>query len=479
MSDFDILEIKVDEQDLVDVPEHLVIFRSDSEDKEEPAKRRKVQMETEKVGGPSDLRTKVPAESVAIKAASSSTSETSTALLTAKKFVSRIKGYKQRIPIVHTNAESTSAASTSFASTKNSKLMPEFNFVPSDDEQEKEPIDNYTYYCHQVPKDDEYTSRCSWKKKDKLPHPVQAFVDIQWQDKLGREYNDSHLCSATPTNMPIITRTETEHLSSRQGPFFISVNQKDFPNVTHYKSGPRTDSEVIKNFLLCVRAWRCLCFDTEGKGMPFLVQPNKGKCDRLPVVFGNPEGQALIFHDHRDIPKSIKDICADFAYVKVQSGVEHDIKLLSKCGFILRGVVNVQSLFALAEPASRICGIEEWTRYVWGSTGFKKLCIPWLPRYEHHYIQQNMRDDCLAYLVQDVLTPYAIVLKLALDVMDMRNQKSPTENVFQALNEAFELCMSKSPADLWNPTACYLDKSEGGKINNWINDECPSFSLTF
>jgi hypothetical protein len=101
MSNFDILEIEVDEQDLVDVPERLVIFRSDSEDKEESAKRRKVQMEMEKVGDPSDLSTKVPAESVAIQAASSSTPETSAALLTARKFVSRIKRYKQRISIVH------------------------------------------------------------------------------------------------------------------------------------------------------------------------------------------------------------------------------------------------------------------------------------------------------------------------------------------------------------------------------------------
>jgi hypothetical protein len=36
-----------------------------------------------------------------------------------------------------------------------------------------------------------------------------------------------------------------------------------------------------------------------------------------------------------------------------------------------------------------------------------------------------MRDDCLAHSVQDVLTPYAIVLKLALNVMDMSDQKSP------------------------------------------------------
>jgi hypothetical protein len=124
----------------------------------------------------------------------------------------------------------------------------------------------------------------------------------------------------------------------------------------------RTDPEVIKNFFLSVRAWRCHCFNTEGKGMPFLVQPSKGKCDRVPVMFGNPEGQILIFHDPCNIPKLIKDICADFAYVKFQSGVEHDIKLLAKCGFIFRGVVDVQSLFALAEPASRTCGIKECTR---------------------------------------------------------------------------------------------------------------------
>ncbi len=198
----------MDKQDLVDVPERLVIFRSDSEDKEEPAKRRKVQMETEKVGDPSDLNTKVPAESVAIQLASSLTPETSRALLTAKKFVIQIKRYKQQISIVHPNAESTSAASTSFASAKNSKPIPEFNFIPSDHEQEEEPVDNYNYRFLKT------TSTQAVVPGRRRSSCLTLFKLLSTY-KLGREYNDSHLCCP--------------HFSSRS---IFHQCRKDFSNVT-------------------------------------------------------------------------------------------------------------------------------------------------------------------------------------------------------------------------------------------------------
>ena len=470
MSDTEILEIEVNDGDLVDVQERRVV-------QEEPVWTRTVRMVSEETVNPSDYSTTVNVNSAPVQPASAATSGTSVAILNASNSACRANRYKQRINLVHPHQQLLVHFPID-----NSPPDRRFVIVMSDSEDEEEEFESFTYSGHQLPDDDE--DRRPWRrggaKKIKLPNPVKAFIDFQWQDKLGREYNDAHLVDVNPTNMPVISRTEANRLISRQGPYFVNIRRPDFSKVTQYKTAERTDPQTIKDFLVSVKAWRCLCFDTEDDGKsPFLQQPNRGQPGRVPVIFGSPDGQVLIFHDPRDVPQSIKDICADFAYVKLQSGIENDIKLLEKSGFKFRGIVDVQTLFALAKPELDACGIQECTRYVWETTSFEKLRIPWLQKFKHQYANQNMTGDCLAHSIQDVLTPYAIALKLAIEVSDLRDLKSPTENIFPAMNEAFELCMSKSPADLRNPSACYLDKSKCGKINNWINDICPSFSLPF
>jgi hypothetical protein len=95
--------------------------------------------------------------------------------------------------------------------------------------------------------------------------------------------------------------------------------------------------------LLSVDDWRVLCFDTESDGkMLYKVEPNKGKPGWIPIVFGNPAGQVLVFHDSCETPQELRDRCADFRYVKFQSGAEHDLAHLKRNGFSdFRGVVNV------------------------------------------------------------------------------------------------------------------------------------------
>ncbi len=102
--------------------------------------------------------------------------------------------------------------------------------------------------------------------------------------------------------------------------------------------------------------------------MLYKVEPNEGNPGRIPIVFGNPAGQVLVFHDSRQTPQELRDRCADFRYVKFQSGAEHDLAHLKKNGFSdFRGVVDVQTLITLIRPATKQSGIEFCTQYVWGN----------------------------------------------------------------------------------------------------------------
>jgi hypothetical protein len=146
-----------------------------------------------------------------------------------------------------------------------------------------------------------------------------------------------------------------------------------------------------------------LCFDTKSNGtMLYKVEPNKGNPGQIRIVFGNPAGQVLIFHDSRQTPQVLKDRCADFRYVKFQSGAEHDLARLKKNGFSdFRGVVDVQTLITLIRPATKQSGIEFCTQYVWGddkerneyAPGYVRIDVPkknkirieWSTRFEPFY----------------------------------------------------------------------------------------------
>ena len=85
-----------------------------------------------------------------------------------------------------------------------------------------------------------------------------------------------------------------------------------------------------------------------------------------------------------------------------------------------------------------------------------------------------MEKECLRHSVQDIV-PYAILLKVALEITKLR-QTDPYKNIFPALNEALELCMSKSPADLRNENGGCLEPT---LRENLINDDCLSWSTPF
>jgi hypothetical protein len=272
---------------------------------------------------------------------------------------SRVNIYRSRIPLVYPKL---AASETRF-----------IRFVPSEDGSGDEDNDAGTYYdsvIHSLVEENPYgRSAKPWPQKGVLgPAPVQSFVDIAWNDRLGQEFPENNLTSYEPKRMVHLSRSDALKLIAKTGPLYYDANSSSRRNVCQVKSGNHINPEALKTFLLSVDNWRVLCFDTESDGkMLYKVEPNKGKPGQIPIVFGNPAGQVLVFHDSRETPQELRDCCADFRYVKFQSGAKHDLAHLKQIGFLdFRGVVDVQTLITLIRPATKQSGIEFCTQYVWG-----------------------------------------------------------------------------------------------------------------
>jgi hypothetical protein len=222
---------------------------------------------------------------------------------------SRVNIYRSRIPLVFQELASET------------RLI---RFVPSEDGSDRED-DADTYYdsgIHSLVEENPYgRSAKPWPLKRVLgPTPVQSFVEIAWNDRLSRKFAENNLTSYEPKQMVHLSRLDALKLIAKTGPLYYDVNSSGDRNTCQVKSGNHINAEALRTFLLSVDEWRVLCFDTESNGtMLYKVEPNKGNPGRIPIVFGNPAGQVLVFHDSRQTPQELRDRCADFCYVKFQS----------------------------------------------------------------------------------------------------------------------------------------------------------------
>jgi hypothetical protein len=196
-------------------------------------------------------------------------------------------------------------------------------FVPSEYRSDEEDNDIKTEFdsgIHSFAEEDPYRRAKPWAEKLHLgPTPVQSFVDIAWNDRLGREFADNDLPNQEPTIMPHISHQEALQLIARTGPFFKNASSSGNLKICQVKSGGHINAEVLKTVLLTVDVWRVICLDMEGDSkLLYKVGPNKGKKGRVPVVFRNPAGMVLIFHDSRQVPAELVKCCADFWYIKLK-----------------------------------------------------------------------------------------------------------------------------------------------------------------
>jgi hypothetical protein len=125
-------------------------------------------------------------------------------------------------------------------------------------------------------------------------------------------------------------------------------------------------------------------------------------------------------------------------------------------------------LMMLIRPAMKQSGIKFCTQYVWGDdterneyeVGYVKVDIPdkdkirikWTTKFNPFYVREDWKKFSLYHSCQDVLTPFAILIQIALEITELRGQaEDEHENIFITMNEALELCLSKAPADIRNP----------------------------
>ncbi len=156
-----------------------------------------------------------------------------------------------------------------------------------------------------------------------------------------------------------------------------------------------------------------------------------------------------------------------------------------------------RSNFDHSHPSGHQSGIEFCTQYVWGNdkemneyeAGYERISVPkeskiqieWSTGFETFYEREHWKGFSLYHSCQDVLTPFAILVKIALEITELRGQtKNEQENIFIMMNEALELCLSKAPADIRNPnndSMARVVKEE--KLVNWINDEAVEHCTPF
>jgi hypothetical protein len=222
---------------------------------------------------------------------------------------SRINVYRSRILLVYPGL---ATSETRF-----------IRFVPSEDgsgEEDNNTETNYDSGIHSLVEENPYgRSAKPWPLKCVLgPTPVQSFIDIAWNHRLGQEFAENNLTSYEPKQIVHLSKMDALKLIAKTGPFYYDAKSSGDLNVCQVKLGNHINPEALRTFLLSVDDWRVLCFDTESDGkMLYRVESSKGKPGRIPIVFGNPAGQVLVYHDSRETPQELRDRCADFRYVKI------------------------------------------------------------------------------------------------------------------------------------------------------------------
>lgn len=325
------------------------------------------------------------------------------------------------------------------------------------DRLQRRPSAQVSKYAHLAPfmtdseqsdcEDDEDEAYSAWQKK----RPKYARVDKNWDtldhgETTAREYSERKTPYFTPVEMPIVTKLQAERKLLPGGPYFVDKipNQDCF----QYRAGTlvRDTDRHVEWFVEQVERWHMCSFDTEGNAeLPYI--PSDGSVGRVFVSYSSPDGSVLVFHDCRDTPASIRRILREYRYAKLQSGVHIDVKLLEKEGIEVRGLVDTGTLMALVNPMEEKFGAQKQVETIWGKNVHQKWEIEFMAEYR----MQKLNRKNQRHTMQDVLTPFAVLVKAAVIEAGVRMLDS-TANIFPLMNEALELCYSKCPADIRHKT---------------------------
>ena len=270
---------------------------------------------------------------------------------------------------------------------------------------------------------------------DKVGHN-KFWRSVYHREKMAREFSEYHSYTTAPNYMPVLTLRRAREMVNQT--FF--VNPIPQQTVFEYKAGTTPIDPVLDEFLREIHEAKFCSFDTEGSGnFPGKQGP------RLVVTFSSPlTGTVMIFHDHRDVPSALRDILQDYAIAKLQSGIGSDITLMSTFGFDVRGLLDSGTLLLLINP-----------RIFFGAKHQLPEIYPDRPCHvPYHwknmpidFKKQDLTDETLRHVVQDVMTPFAVLFSAAIKRADYLSYDRDRD-VFPIINEALELCYSKQPDDV-------------------------------
>ena len=266
--------------------------------------------------------------------------------------------------------------------------------------------------------------------------------DVFFQEKVGREYAEAHCHLREPRYMASLTLRKACEMIKIQ--YFLHPKNPT-QRIFEYKSGQSPPPAVLTKFINEVRACHFFSFDTESQGN---LKRNGRASDRLFCSMSCPQTAAvMIFHDCEDIPQEIRDILADYAIAKIQSGIGNDVKHFSKIGIPVRGVVDSGTLFLLINPDSVGYGAEKQLLHLYPR---KKSHVPYPWQHMPAQLDNESLDFCSKkHVVQDVLTPYAVLFEAARIRAEELNYQ-PDDDLMPIIQEALELCYSREPYEARN-----------------------------
>jgi hypothetical protein len=282
----------------------------------------------------------------------------------------------------------------------------------------------------------------SSSRKVRLVRAQADHMKIYHQEKVSREYAEWSAITRKPQLMETLKLKNAKNRISEKSGYCV----KDPPTQDYhfFKLGD-TEADnhpAVQRLVKEVKATKFMSFDTEGKG---LADPRTGLKNRIFVAYSSPKSATvLLFHCAKDTPTSIRDLLQDFTVAKLQSAVAGDVLLLKGVGVDVRGVVDSGCLFLMLQPmpASKKFGAGGQINYI-----FKQGHQPYhFFKFNKEFESMKLSTKAIQHVLQDVLTPYATLFQVTVEEAE-RHGLHEDDDVAPIMNQALEICYSKSPLD--------------------------------
>ena len=280
--------------------------------------------------------------------------------------------------------------------------------------------------------------------EERYVRSVASWKAIYHKDRTAREYAECFIADRTPHLMMRLSKQTAQNMIDSTYKVGARLNNE----IIEFHEGTGLDRvhahPIMKGFIEEIKEIGFCSFDTEGNGK----LPRKfGDENRLFVAISSPKtGTILFFHDALDIGDVLKKVLADYTIAKIQSGIGGDVALMQDVGIDVRGVVDSGTLFLLLKPNSVESGFgaKHQVEAIWpGET----VHVPYdWKKMNNAYRTQRLNDVSKRHVVQDVLTPYAVLFASAIKrvLADQADEK----DIMPFVQEALELCYTKEPIDL-------------------------------